>query len=262
MFVIDFEGDIQASSVTELREEVTAILSIAADEDEVLVRLESPGGVVHGYGLAASQLQRIKNHGVNLTVAVDKVAASGGYMMACIANKVIAAPFAILGSIGVVAQLPNFHRLLQKNEVDFEVLTAGEYKRTLTMFGKNTETGREKFQNELEALHGLFKDLVAENRPAVDTGLVATGETWFGKQALEHALVDELQTSDEYIVDKCAVMDVFQIKYVQNKSRLDQMMGRLVSIFSTASYFGSRSELHLGKGGALELDEAPAQRVQ
>lgn len=230
MFVLDFDGDVQASAVGNLREEITAVLAVAEDDDEVLIRLESPGGVVHGYGLAASQLQRIRRRGLQLTVAVDKVAASGGYMMACIGHQIMAAPFAVLGSIGVVAQLPNFHRLLKKNEIDFEVLTAGEHKRTLTVFGENTEQGREKFLEELEDVHKLFKDFVAENRPAVDIEAVATGEAWFGKRALEHQLVDELKTSDELIVEKCAEMDVFQVRYVQHKHRIDKLLDRVAKV--------------------------------
>lgn len=230
MFVIDFKGDIQATEVNSLREEITAVLSVAEAQDEVLVRLESPGGVVHGYGLAASQLQRVRARGIELTVAVDKVAASGGYMMACIANRVLAAPFALLGSIGVVAQIPNFHRLLQKNDIDFEVLTAGEYKRTLTIFGENTDKAREKFVDDLEDVHALFKDFVTEHRPAVDIEEVATGEAWFGRRALEHKLVDELKTSDEYIIEKCDEMDVFHIRYVIHKHRLERFMDKVASI--------------------------------
>ena len=230
MFVVDFKGDIQASEVNSLREEITAALSVAQEEDEVLVRLESPGGVVHGYGLAASQLQRVRSRGITLTVAVDKVAASGGYMMACIANRVLAAPFALLGSIGVVAQIPNFHRLLQKNDIDYEVLTAGEYKRTLTVFGENTDKAREKFVDDLEDVHALFKEFVKEHRPAVDIEEVATGEAWFGRRALEHRLVDELKTSDEYIIERCDEMDVFHIRYVIHKHRLERFMDKVASI--------------------------------
>ncbi|MEK9870970.1 MAG: protease SohB [Gammaproteobacteria bacterium] len=230
MFVIDFKGDIQASEVNSLREEITAALSVAQEEDEVLVRLESPGGVVHGYGLAASQLQRVRSRGITLTVAVDKVAASGGYMMACIANRVLAAPFALLGSIGVVAQIPNFHRLLQKNDIDYEVLTAGEYKRTLTVFGENTDKAREKFVDDLEDVHALFKEFVKEHRPTVDIEEVATGDAWFGRRALEHRLVDELKTSDEYIIERCDEMDVFHIRYVIHKHRLERFMDKVASI--------------------------------
>ena len=232
MFVIDFKGDMQASEVTNLREEITAVLSVASDRDEVLIRLESPGGVVHGYGLAASQLQRIRSKGVHLTIAVDKVTASGGYMMACIGNSIIAAPFAILGSIGVLAQIPNFHRLLKKNEVDMEILTAGEFKRTLTMFGENTEKDREKFVDELEDLHLLFKEFVSVNRPMVNIDEVSTGEAWFGSRALERQLVDELKTSDEYLVEKCADTDVFQVKYVLHKNKFDRVFERVTQLMS------------------------------
>ena len=226
-FVVDFKGDLQATGVAALREEITAILSVATEADEVLVRLESPGGVVHGYGLAASQLQRIRNRGVHLTVAVDKVAASGGYMMACIGNRIIAAPFSILGSIGVVAQLPNFHRLLRKNDIDYEVLTAGEHKRTLTFFGENTDKAREKFVSELEDVHLLFKDFVTQNRPGVVIEDVATGEAWFGTRALERQLVDELKTSDEYIVERSAERDLLLVRYVCTKARWIDCLKRL-----------------------------------
>ena len=230
-FVVDFKGDIQASHVTALREEITAILSVAQSGDEVLVRLESPGGVVHGYGLAASQLQRVRSRDIALTVAVDKVAASGGYMMASVANKIIAAPFSLLGSIGVVAQLPNFHRLLKKNDVDVEVLTAGEFKRTLTVFGENTEKDREKFVEELEDVHALFKELVSQNRPQVNIDEVATGEAWFGTRALERNLVDQLKTSDEYIVDQCVERDVFLVRYVIHKKRIDRILEKATRLF-------------------------------
>jgi len=218
MFVLNFDGDIKASAVENLREEITAVLSLAQPTDEVLVCLESGGGMVHSYGLASSQLARITQQQIPLTVCVDKVAASGGYMMACVADKILAAPFAILGSIGVVAQLPNFHRLLKKNNIDFEMLTAGEHKRTLTMFGENTDKGRAKFVEDLEDTHDLFKDFVASNRPVVDVQKVANGDVWFGQRALEQSLVDALSTSDEYIVSRASDAEVFQVEFVFKKS--------------------------------------------
>lgn len=217
-FVLDFHGDIRASAVSALREAVTAVLAIAEKGDEVVVRLESPGGVVHGYGLAASQLQRIRDADVTLVACVDKVAASGGYMMACVAERIVAAPFAILGSIGVVAQIPNFHRLLKRNDIDFEVLTAGEYKRTLTVFGENTDKGRSKFIEDLEDTHELFKEFVIENRPAVDIAGVATGEIWFGRRALDKNLIDEIATSDDWLVRRSRDRDLFEVRWVEKKS--------------------------------------------
>lgn len=216
-FVLDFKGDIKASTVSSLREEITAILTIADEKDEVLVILESGGGTVHGYGLGASQLKRIKDKGIALTVAVDKVAASGGYMMACVADKIIAAPFAIIGSIGVLAQIPNFHRLLKKMDIDFEQVTAGDYKRTLTLFGENTDKDREKLKDELEDTHHLFKEFVKDNRPQVDIDKIATGEHWYGKRAIELNLIDQLITSDDYLTNAATEADVFEIKYERKK---------------------------------------------
>lgn len=213
VFVVDFDGDMQASAVAQLREEVSAILPVASEKDEVLVRLESGGGVVHGYGLAASQLLRLKEAGVRLTVSVDKVAASGGYMMACVADEIIAAPFAILGSIGVVAQLPNFHRLLKKNDIDVEMHTAGEYKRTLTFFGENTDKAREKFQADLDDVHVLFKEFVSANRPIVAIDQVSTGEYWFGQRALDLKLTDRLMTSDAFLQSRTEHSDLVEVRF-------------------------------------------------
>ena len=212
-FVIDFKGDLKASAVPSLREEVNAILDVAGGDDEVIVRLENHGGVVHEHGLAASQLSRIRDHDIPLIVCVDKVAASGGYLMACVASRVYAAPFAILGSIGVLAQIPNFNRMLDTHGVDFEQITAGKHKRTVTMFGKNTDEDRAKLKEELEDVHTLFKDAVARYRPELDLEKVATGEHWYGKRALELGLADEILTSDELLKAKAAERDLYHIAY-------------------------------------------------
>jgi serine protease SohB len=227
VFVLDFDGDIKASATDNLRNEITALLSMATKNDEVLLRLESGGGMVNSYGLAASQLVRIRQDGIPLTVCIDKVAASGGYMMACIGNKIISSPFAVLGSIGVIAQLPNLHRLLKKYDVDFEMLTSGEYKRTLTVFGENTDKGRDKFQQDLEVTHELFKNFVASYRPKLDINKVATGEVWLGINALENKLVDELKTSDEYLVSRAKDADLFHLQYI-NKRTFRERVGMTV----------------------------------
>lgn len=224
LFVLDFDGDLYARAVGALRNEVTAVLSIARSEDEVLLRLESPGGVVHGYGLAASQLRRLRERNIPLTVAVDKVAASGGYMMACVADKIVSAPFAIIGSVGVVAEVPNIHRLLKKYDIDVDVMTAGEFKRTVTFMGENTEKGKQKFQQELEETHQLFKQFVSENRPQLDIEKVATGEHWFGRQALELNLVDSISTSDDLLLKAFENKQIIEVKY-QTKQSLIQRIG-------------------------------------
>ena len=218
VFVLDFDGDIKASAADSLRHEITALLAVAQPTDEVVLRLESGGGMVHSYGLASSQLARIRDAKIPLTVCVDKVAASGGYMMACIGDKILSAPFAVLGSIGVVAQLPNIHRLLKKNNIDVEILTAGEHKRTLTMLGENTEQGREKFLQDLQTTHDLFKKFVVQYRPQLDIDAVATGEVWLGTDAQEQQLVDQLQTSDEYLSKRAVEADLYALQFVQKKS--------------------------------------------
>ena len=225
VFVLDFKGDIQASAVEQLREEITLVLATAkAGKDRVVVRLESPGGMVHGYGLAAAQLVRLRDAGFHVTIVVDKVAASGGYMMACIASEIISAPFAILGSIGVVAQVPNFNRLLKQHNVDFELYTAGEYKRTVTMFGENTPEGKAKFEEELQQTHALFKHFVEKYRPQLNVEKVATGEHWYGQDALDLNLVDKLQTSDEYILGLLPQHDVYVIS-TRKRPTLGEKLG-------------------------------------
>mgnify|MGYP003604472470 FL=1 len=223
VFVIDFKGSIDAAEVASLREEISAIIAIAEKGDEVVVNVESGGGMVHGYGLASSQLDRLRQSDIPLTVCVDKVAASGGYMMACVANKIYAAPFAIVGSIGVVAQLPNFNRLLKKHEIDYEQHTAGNFKRTLTVFGENSDEGRQKFQEELEETHVLFKAFVGKYRPELDLVKVATGEHWYGQQAIELGLVDAISTSDDVIMSLATERTVYKIRYQVRKKLADKI---------------------------------------
>jgi serine protease SohB len=213
VFVLDFKGDIRATAVASLREEINAVVAVATQGDEVVLRLENFGGVVHEHGLAASQLARVRQRGIPLTVIVDKGAASGGYMMACVANRIIAAPFAVLGSIGVLAQLPNFNRALAERGVDFEQIAAGRFKRTITMFGRNTDEDRAKLKEELEEIHDLFKNLVSQHRPQLDVEGVATGEHWYGTRALELKLVDELGSSDDYLLAAAEHADLFHVTY-------------------------------------------------
>ena len=246
VFVLSFNGDIAASAVDNLRIEISAVLGAANDGDEVVVRVESAGGTVHGYGLGASQLARVRGRGVALTVAVDKVAASGGYLMAAVADRILAAPFAVVGSIGVLAQVPNVHRLLKKHDVDVEVLTAGRFKRTLDVFGENTEEGREKLRDELADVHALFQEYVGSWRPKVDLEQVATGEAWYGQRALDRALVDELITSDEYLARACEDADVFEVSWVQPKRPIDRLLGQAAEAAAGA----------VGKGFAAFLGHA------
>lgn len=223
IYVVDFDGDIRAHAVDNLREEISSILSAAKDGDEVVLRLESPGGVVHGYGLAAAQLMRVKKRGLRLTVCVDKVAASGGYMMACVADRILAAPFGIVGSIGVLAQVPNFHRLLKKHDIDYREITSGEYKRTISLLGEITSKGEQKFTEQISDTHQLFKDFVRENRPSLDIAQVATGEYWYGTKAKELKLIDEVMTSDEYLLERLQEREIKKVTFQQKKKLSDRL---------------------------------------
>ncbi len=243
LFVIDFKGSLDAKEVDSLRREVNAILSMATDKDDVLVRLESGGGVVNGYGLAAAQLQRLREHGMTVHVAVDKVAASGGYMMACVGHKIYAAPFAFIGSIGVVAQIPNVHRWLKNHDIDFEQITAGEFKRTLTIFGENTEEGRRKFKKDLEAIHQQFKDFVQTNRPQLDIDKVATGEVWSGQQAKELGLVDEIITSDAWLLKQLSEREILKLEYSVKKPISERFAKGAATLIHTLKTSFARSDV-------------------
>jgi serine protease SohB len=239
IYVLNFKGDMRASAVESLREEISAIVAVATSADEVVICLENAGGVVHDHGLGASQLQRIKSQNIPLTVIVDKVAASGGYLMASVANQIIAAPFAIIGSIGVLAQLPNFNRFLEERGIDFEQITAGKYKRTLTMFGKNTEADREKTRQDLEEIHLLFKNAVVEHRPVLDIEKVATGEYWYGTRAKELGLIDEVGSSDDYLMRRANEARIYAISY-KGKEGLLQKLQSALAAFAASIGLGPR----------------------
>jgi serine protease SohB len=232
VYVIDFKGDIRATATTSLREEVSAVLAVASEDDQVLVRLENSGGTVHEHGLAASQLLRIKEKNIPLIISVDKVAASGGYLMACVASRIIAAPFAIVGSIGVIAQLPNFNRFLEDKGVDFEQITAGRYKRTVTMFGKNTDEDRGKLKEEIEDVHELFKMQILGHRPQIDIERIATGEHWYGTRALELGLIDEIRTSDDFLSEAATESDLYGVTFKRKKSLSERLLGGAESLLS------------------------------
>ncbi|SFX10646.1 serine protease SohB [Marinospirillum alkaliphilum DSM 21637] len=230
VFVLDFKGDLDAGRAPLLGREISLLLALLRPQDEVVVRLESAGGFVHSYGHAAAQLQRLRERDIRLTVCVDRVAASGGYMMACTAHTLLATPFAVIGSIGVVAELPNFHRLLKSHEVDYEVLTAGEYKRTLTLFGENTEEGRSKFLQDLEQAHQLFKSWVQGCRPQLNIDQVAKGEVWYGEQALALQLVDRLCTSEAYLLERMQEAEVFKVQLKKREPLAERIAGQAAAV--------------------------------
>lgn len=246
VYVLTFIGSIMASEVEQLRDQISFLLQIAQPADEIVVRLTSPGGAVPQYGLASSQLERLKQAGLRCVVCVDTVAASGGYMMAAVADKIIAAPFAIIGSIGVVAGIPNFHRVLQKNEVDYHLFTAGKYKRTVTPFSEVTEEGKQKLQDDLTAIHEAFKKLIKDGRPDVDIEAIATGEYWLASEAKEKGLVDEIMTSDDYLCSKLDECEIIEIKTEIGQNRLEKIIEGGTTLFrqwTTSRIPGAGEEL-------------------
>ncbi|MXP50942.1 protease SohB [Pantoea sp. SoEX] len=245
LYVIDFKGSLDAKEVGSLRQEISAILSVQQANDEVLIRLESCGGIVQGYGLAAAQIKRIRDSGLHITITVDKVAASGGYMMACVANHIVAAPFSIVGSIGVIAQIPNINRLLKQNNIDVEMHTAGQHKRTLTLLGENTDKGRKKFQEELDRTHKLFKHFVHEMRPNVNIDTISTGEHWYGNNALKLGLVDEIGTSDDFIIKCMNKFNIISVQYIKNGPKIFNYLTD--STNKIISYFLSNLMDHMKK---------------
>ncbi|MCG5528212.1 MULTISPECIES: protease SohB [Halorhodospira] len=242
VYVLDFRGDIRARAVEGLREEITAVIAAARPgQDEVILRLESPGGAVPAYGLAASQLARLREAGIYLTVCVDRVAASGGYLMAVVGDRIVAAPFALIGSIGVVGSLPNFHRWLRNRDIDFEQHTAGAYKRTLTLFGENTEADRERFREDLAHIHEQFKGFLRRYRPQLDVETVATGEFWLAERALEAGLIDALQNSDDCIMAQREQAHLLEVDFRQREGwsqRLTMVTERLLGQRGVLDRFG------------------------
>lgn len=216
--ILEFKGDMKASQLSALREEVSAVLAMDRIPDCVLIKLTSPGGLVHTYGLASSQLSRFKDAGIELVACVDTVAASGGYMMAVCADRIISAPFAILGSIGVVAQIPNINRFLKNRDIDVELHTAGTNKRTLTVLGENTPEGRKKFKEDLTQTHDLFKAWIAVRRPDLDLNSFADGSIFYGTDALEKGLCDQIATSDDILMQMNQDHHLIALKWHQKKS--------------------------------------------
>src|SRR5271167_1555465 len=228
IFVLTFKGDMRASAVKRLGAEIDAVLIAARPEtDETVIRIESPGGTVTGYGLAAAEILRLREHKIMVTASVDQVAASGGYMMACAADRIVAAPFAVVGSIGVVAPAPNLHRLLKKNDIDYEEMTAGEFKRTVSVLGEITPEGREHFRGKLDATHEAFKTHVAECRPSVDIAEVANGDHWLAREALALGLVDEIATGDELLFRARETARLYEVSMEARKNLLQQILGGL-----------------------------------
>ena len=225
LFVLSFKGDIMASQVKNLRDEISFILEVAKPKDEVVILIESRGGSVSHYGLAANQLQRLRERDIPLTVCVDKVAGSGGYLMACVGNQILSSPFAFIGSIGVMFGVPNVHDFLKKHDVNYEEFTAGKFKRTVTPFGKITEEKKDRLQSQLNLIHDQFKNFVRRYRE-IDLEETATGEAWLAEEALKKGLVDKLQCSDDYILEQMKTRNVYKVSLKSPQSFFERILSK------------------------------------
>lgn len=254
-FVLSFSGDVMASQVEALREEVSLVLDLAGPKDDVILLLESRGGSVAHYGLGASQLERLRSHKIPLTVCVDRFAASGGYLMACAGDQIVAAPFAFLGSVGVLFGLPNVHEFLKKRDISYEEITAGKHKRTLTPFGKITEEKREKLKEQLELIHGQFKRFVKKRRAGIDLERAATGEAWLAEEALKLGLADRLQCSDDLIRERLKTNNVYKISLKAPPPVWEKIIKKAGSRFAGQAF----RRLPFGAGGGdpqMDLDSS------
>ena len=146
-------------------------------------------------------------------------------MMAVVADRIVASRLAVIGSIGVVGQVPNVHRLLKRFDIDVLEMTAGTNKRPVSLIGPLTDQGIETFKKQLSDTHRLFRDHVHRFRPQLDIEAVSNGDIWHGVDALTHGLIDEIATSDE-MIDRArheGDLDVFSIRWRQAKNLRERL---------------------------------------
>lgn len=228
LYVIDFDGDMQASNTVQLAETTSCLLPLLRSTDKVLVRVKSSGGLVPHYGYAASQLSRLRSK-ASLTVAIDHIAASGGYLMACVAHEIIAAPFAIVGSIGVVGLVPNVHPLLKNHGIDVHEHTAGEYKRSLSPWAAVTPEKVQRYEHELSMTHELFQEFVQQYRPNLEPEVLQTGEYRYAARSVgDTGLVDKVQSSDDFIAEHLPKYHVIFVTCREEKSVWQRLSGALM----------------------------------
>lgn len=201
VFVIDYVGSMMASEVVYLTAKIDAIILKSNKDDEVVINITSPGGAVSGYGLVASQIKRLKTAGLKITATVDTVAASGGYMAAVVSDEIIAAPFAMVGSIGVVANVMIYEELLKNIGIQTNVYTSGDSKRTVVPSRVPNAEEEAKLEAQLEEIHSRFKDHVLSFRPDIDEDKVFTGQAFLAADAINFGLVDKIGTSDELLLN-------------------------------------------------------------
>lgn len=242
--LLSFNGDINATEVIEFGRAVSMIVQMKDLVSEVYIIINSGGGVVNGYGLLASEIERLHYSEIETYALIDQVAASGGYMAACVANHVVAAPFAYIGSIGVVSEMPNFNQILSDNGINIEQHTAGKSKRTVTPLGKITDEDRNEFKKKLERIHRSFINHVSHYRNINDAdenknSIIFSGDYWIAEETveLELGLVDEISTSQEFLLDKMKEYNIIEITFQENKTKKSKLslLNSLTTLFSSAN---------------------------
>lgn len=215
--VLRFEGDTMATGRQDFARMVDEVLHNKERIQRVIVVVNSPGGGVSVYGQMFAGMERMRNAGVDVTACVDTYAASGGYLMSVPAQRIIAAPFAMVGSIGVVSEFMNFNKLLRRLGVEPMTITAGELKRTVTPLSEVTEENKAAYKAQLEAIHRQFIAVVKKYRE-VDADRVCTGNHWTAAESVELKLnlVDGLATSQEYLFEANQTEDLVTISKLQN----------------------------------------------
>ncbi len=205
--VLRFQGlrDLNASGDQRLSEAIDEVLVNRDHFEEAVVIIDSPGGTTHGYGHAYALLERLSASGLKVTACIDRIGASGGYLMALPADRILAGPFAIVGSVGVVAGIPNVKRLLEEKGVSYRLFVAGDKKRVVHFADDDGPEVREYMDEKLAGIHTQFLQAVEKHRgDRVKLDEVRSGDHWSAEESVEKGLglVDELQTSAEYLLER------------------------------------------------------------
>ena len=231
---VEVKGTIRNSrKVVEWIDKLSENSSIRA----ILVRIDSPGG-----GVAPSQeiydaLKRAREKGKPVVASIGSLGASGGYYIACAADKIVADPGSVTGSIGVIMQFPVIRDLLRKLGIDYEVIKSGEFKDIASPLRPMTDKERRLLKEVILDVYSQFVDVVAESRglPKDSVLKIADGRILSGRQAYELGLVDTLGSQ------KVALDIARELGGIKGKPRLLKRKKRRIGLFDIL--FGTVDEL-------------------
>lgn len=198
--------------------------------EAIVLRIDSPGGSVVGSDEIYQALLAIDKP---LVVSMGEVAASGGYYIACAADRVLANPGTLTGSIGVISMVPNIEELMEKIGVEVLVIKSGALKDEGSVFREMTEEEREVWQRIIDEAYDQFVGIVADGRdlPPQAVRELADGRVYTGHQALELGLVDELGNLSEAIELAAKMGGIVEepriIEYPATPSLMETIFGSL-----------------------------------